>query len=96
MAGNLEVRKVTGRARTPAWPSSGVFRSGAAFTRLTDAFFEKVENDALAVVLFTTGYNFVRIQKALRVTPRAASDVTDKLRDARDIVKVLEDWEAAR
>jgi len=40
-------------------------------------------------VLFTTGYNFVRIHKTLRVTPAATAGVTDKLRDVRNIVKVL-------
>jgi len=65
------------------------------FTRLTTAFSKKVENHALAVALFTTYYNFVRIHKTLRVTPAMAAGVTDKLWDVSDIVKVLEDWEAA-
>jgi hypothetical protein len=65
------------------------------FTRLTNAFSRKVENHALAVALFTTYYNFVRIHKTLRVTPAMAAGVTAKLWDVSDIVKVLEDWEAA-
>ena len=64
------------------------------FTRLTNAFSKKVENHALAVALFTTYYNFVRIHKTLRVTPAMAAGVADKLWDVSDIVKVLEDWEA--
>ena len=44
---------------------------------------------------FTTYYNFVRIHKTLRVTPAMAAGVTEKLWDVSDIVKVLEDWEAA-
>lgn len=64
------------------------------FTRLTNAFSKKVENHALAVSLFTTYYNFVRIHKTLRVTPAMAAGVTDKLWDVSDIVKVLEDWES--
>jgi hypothetical protein len=64
------------------------------FTRLTNAFSKKVENHALAVALFTTYYNFVRIHKTLRVTPAIAAGVTDNLWDVSDIVKVLENWEA--
>jgi hypothetical protein len=60
------------------------------FTRLTNAFSKKVENHALAVALFTTYYNFVRIHKTLRVTPAIAAGVTDKLWDVSDIVKALE------
>jgi hypothetical protein len=65
------------------------------FTRLTNAFSKKVENHAHNVALFTTYYNFVRIHKTLRVTPAMAAGVTDKLWEIGDIVKVLEDWEAA-
>jgi hypothetical protein len=65
------------------------------FTRLTNAVSKKVENHALAVALFTAYYNFVRIHKTLRITPAMAAGVTDKLWDVSDIVKVLEDWEAA-
>ena len=63
------------------------------FTRLTNAFSKKVENHALAVALFTTYYNFVRIHKTLRVTPAMAAGVTGKLWEIGDVVKVLEDWE---
>ncbi len=52
---------------------------------------KKVENHALAVTLFTTYYNFVRIHKTLRVTPAMAAGVIDKLWDVSDIVKVLEE-----
>jgi hypothetical protein len=63
-------------------------------TRLTNGFSKKVENHALAVALFTTYYNFVRIiNKTLRVTPAMAAGVTDKLWEIGDMVKVLEAWE---
>ena len=64
------------------------------FTRLTNAFSKKIENHAHAVALFTTYYNFVRIHKTLRVTPAMAAEVTDRLWEIGDIVKVLENWEA--
>jgi hypothetical protein len=65
------------------------------FTRLTNAFSKKVENHALSVALFAMYYNFVRIHKTLRVTPAMAAGVTQKLWEISDVVKVLEDWEAA-
>jgi len=55
------------------------------FTRLTNAFSKKVENHAHAVALHFMYYNFVRVHKTLRMTPAMA---------AKDIVKVLEDWES--
>lgn len=64
------------------------------FTRLTNAFSKKVENHALAVALFTTYYNFVRIHKTLRVTPAMAAGVTDRLWGVADIVSVLERFES--
>ena len=48
------------------------------------------------VALFMMYYNFVRIHKTLRVTPAMAAGVTDRLWEIGDIVKVLEDWEAAQ
>jgi hypothetical protein len=49
---------------------------------------------ALAVALFAMYYNFVRIQKTLRVTPAMAAGVTDKLWEISDVVKMLENWES--
>jgi IS1 family transposase len=65
------------------------------FTRLTNAFSKKVENHAHSVALFAMYYNFVRIHKTLRVTPAMAANVTERLWEVADVVKVLEDWEAA-
>ena len=56
------------------------------FTRLTNAFPKKVENHAYAVALHMMNYNFVRIHKALRVTPVMAADVSDRLWKIGDIV----------
>jgi hypothetical protein len=66
------------------------------FTRLTNAFSKKVENHAHAVALHFMYYNFVRIDKTLRMTPAMAAKVTDRLWEVADIVKVLEDYETTR
>jgi hypothetical protein len=39
--------------------------------------------------------NFVRIHQTLRCTPAMAAGVTTKLWELTDMVKLLEDWEAA-
>jgi len=49
------------------------------FTRLTNAFSKKVENQAHAGALHMMYYNFVRIHKTLRVTPAMAAGVSDRL-----------------
>ncbi len=66
------------------------------FTRLTNAFSKKAENHAHMVALHMMYYNFVRIHQTLRCTPAMAAGVTTKLWELADMVKVLEDWEAAR
>lgn len=63
------------------------------FTRLTNAFSKKVENHAHSVAIHTMHYNFVRIHQTLRCTPAMAANVTTKLWELSDMVKVLEDWE---
>jgi IS1 family transposase len=64
-------------------------------TRLTNAFSKKVENHAHAMALHFLYYNFVRIHKTLRTSPAMAAGVTDRLWEMRDVVSVLEAWEAA-
>lgn len=61
------------------------------FTRLTNAFSKKVENHAHAVALHFMNYNFIRIHKTLNVTPAMAADVTDKLWEVEDIVKLVDE-----
>jgi hypothetical protein len=63
-------------------------------TRLTNAFSKKVENHAHAMALHFLYYNFVRIHKTLRTSPAMAAGVTDRLWEMRDVVSVLEAWEA--
>ena len=64
------------------------------FTRLTNAFSKKTENHAHSVAIHTMHYNFVRIHQTLRCTPAMAANVTPKLWELADMVKVLENWEA--
>ena len=59
------------------------------FTRLTNAFFMKVENHT-AVALYFMYYNFARIHKPLRTTPAQAAGVTGKLWEIEDIVGLLD------
>jgi hypothetical protein len=66
------------------------------FTRLTNAFSKKAENHAHAIAIYFMRYNFVPIHQSLRVTPAMAAKVTDRLWDVADMVKVFEDWEAAK
>lgn len=63
------------------------------FTRLTNAFSKKVENHVHAVALHVMYYNFVRIHKALRVTPAMAADVADRLWEIGDIALLVEQAE---
>jgi IS1 family transposase len=65
-------------------------------TRLTNAFSKKAENHAHMMAIYFMHYNFVRIHQTLKVTPAMAADVTSKLWEMTDMVKVLEDWEASR
>lgn len=66
------------------------------FTRLTNAFSKKAENHAYAVAINFMYYNFVRIHQTLRVTPAMAAKVTGKLWEITDIVRVVDEWEAAQ
>jgi IS1 family transposase len=65
------------------------------FTRLTNGFSKKAENHAHSVAIHFMHYNFVRIHQSLRTTPAMAARVTDKPWSLVDMVRVIEDWEAA-
>jgi hypothetical protein len=64
-------------------------------TRLTNAFSKKAENHAHMMAIYFMFYNFVRIHQTLKITPAMAAGVTSKLWEMSDMVKVLEDREAA-
>jgi hypothetical protein len=49
------------------------------FTRLTNAFSKKAENDRAAVGLHFAHYNFVRQHRTLRITAAMAAGVSDKM-----------------
>lgn len=66
------------------------------FTRLTNGFSKKAESHTHSVAIHFMHYNFVRIHQSLRVTPAMAAGVTQTLWSLTDMVRVIEDWEAAR
>ena len=47
------------------------------------------------VALYTTWYNFARINSAVRMSPAMAARLTERLWDVGDIVKLVEEWEVA-
>lgn len=60
------------------------------FTRLTNAFSEKVENLCYAVSLHFMYYNFARVHSSLRVTPAMEAGVSDHVWEIEEIVGLLE------
>ena|SRR6185312_1951409 len=63
-------------------------------TRLTNGFSKKADNHAHMMSIYFMHYNFVRLHQTLLITPAMAANVTGKLWEMSDMVKVLEDWEA--
>ena len=59
------------------------------FTRLTNAFSQKVENHAAAVALCFMFYNFARVHQAIRVTPAMEAGVPDHVWSIEEIVGLL-------
>ncbi len=55
------------------------------FTRLTNAHSKKYANHLYALALFFMHYNFVRIHKALRMSPAMASGLVDTLWSMEDL-----------
>jgi hypothetical protein len=64
------------------------------FTRLTNAFSKKIENHACAIALHAMFYNFVRIHQTLKVSPAMAAGVTDRLWEMKDVVEMIDAFEA--
>jgi hypothetical protein len=52
---------------------------------------KKLENHVHMVALYTTWYNFARVNSAVRMSPTTAASLTDRLWDIGDIVKLVEE-----
>jgi hypothetical protein len=64
------------------------------FTRLTAAHSKKAINHLHMVSLYTTWYNWVRINSAVKMTPAMAAGISDRLREMDDLVKLVDAHEA--
>lgn len=64
--------------------------SWGGFTRLTNAFSEKIDNHCHALALYFMFYNFCRIHKALKVSPAMAAGVTERLWNMEDILALID------
>jgi hypothetical protein len=60
------------------------------FTRLTNAFSKKAENHGHSLALYFVYYNWVRVHKALRMTPAIAAGLTTKLMEMGDLVTMID------
>ncbi len=59
------------------------------FTRLTNAFSNKLENHEAAIALHFMHYNFARIHQSLRITPAMVAGVCDHVWTLTEIVDLL-------
>ena len=60
------------------------------FTRLTNAFGKKLENQVHAFALYLVYYNFCRMHTSLRMSPAMAVGISDTLRDMEWIVGLID------
>lgn len=76
--------------------NNGIIRQHCKrYARLTLAFSKKLENHVYAFALHTMYHNFVKIHGAHRMAPAQAAGVDSRLWEVSDMVKMIEDWEAA-
>ena len=59
-------------------------------TPLTDASGKKIANYMAMLALYTTQYNFVRVHKAIRMTPAMAAGLSAELRDMEWIISRID------
>jgi hypothetical protein len=59
------------------------------YTRLSNGFSRKFENQMAAVAIDYFAYNFIKIHRTLRVSPAMAANVTTRLFDVMDLVNLL-------
>lgn len=64
------------------------------FARLTAAHSKKLENHVHMVALYTTWYNFARVNQGVRMSPAMACGLEKRLWDIGDIVNLIEAAEA--
>ena len=60
------------------------------FTRLTNAFSKKFENHMHMVALYTVWYNFIRVHKALKISPAMATGVSAKFWSMDDLWEMMD------
>jgi len=63
------------------------------FTRLTNAFSKKFQSHVAAVALGYFAYNFIKINRTLRMTPAMAAGVTSRLWEVSDLVALWQSYE---
>ena len=63
------------------------------FTRLTNAFSNKLENHMHALSIYFMHYNFVRIHQTLRVTPAMEAGVSSRLWSVEDMLAMVDEWQ---
>ena len=56
------------------------------FTRLTNAFSEKLGNLKAALALHFAWYNFVRVHRSLRVTPAMEAGITSRVWAVNELI----------
>lgn len=66
------------------------------FPRLTNGHSKKLENHCHALALYFTFYNLVRVHTTLRVSPAMAAGIETRLWEMSDIVRLIDEYEAAR
>jgi hypothetical protein len=66
------------------------------YTRLSNGFSRKLENQAAATALNYFAHNFIRIHRTLRTSPAMAAGVTDRLWEVSDLVALWESYEQRR
>ncbi|MBD2701443.1 hypothetical protein IC229_12400 [Spirosoma sp. BT702] len=58
------------------------------FTRLTNTFSKKIENQCHAIALHFEYYNFCKVHKTLRVTPAMEAGLTSRPMSIQQVVKL--------
>lgn len=61
------------------------------FTLLTNAFSKKFESHVLMVAIWTVWYNWIRINKSLRITSAMAAGLTDRLWSFEEMIATMDE-----